>query len=410
MRILWKGDSVGIDETKVALQASRVIDVRDTARVCAKQHACAETFLDTAFAQEEHARAESWWKLIGGGVKDVLVIGIGGSTNASKAVLSAVMRDTNAVRVKFLETIDEEEHKALGVYLAGVEAGAFVIVVISKSGTTIEVLANLEYARHAFRRAHNNKEPRVGVITLDGTPLAKMATKQQWPQLASHELIPDRYAAFTVTGLVPLVAAGVDVASFCAGVGDKINEGDEMSHTAAIRAIAYHQGARVHDLFFFHPELESLGKWQRALMAESLGKAETKDKKPAHISLEPVVSVGTQDLHAVLQLRFGSGEGTLTSFVVTDDLLEKSSHVQAVLFQSIQDTYRERKLPFYTVALKKITERELGAFMLYAMQETMLLASLLEVNPFDQPEVEGYKERAREVMTPHHDTNKDINK
>jgi len=399
MRILWKGDVAGIDETKIALQASRVIDVRDKAREIAKGHIGAETFFDADFALQELARAESWWKIIGNGVKDVLVIGIGGSTNASKAVLSALPRDTNIARIKFLETIDEEEHHELNVYMDELDAKAFVIVVISKSGTTIEVLANLEYARKAFRRAHST-EPRIGVITLDGTPLAKMAVKQQWPQLASHEQIPDRFAAFTVTGLVPLVAAGVDTQAFCEGVSDKINESDESSKTAAIRAIAYHQGNRVQDLFFFHPELESLGKWQRALMAESVGKAETVDGRPAHIALEPVVSVGTQDLHAVLQLRFGSGEGTFTSFVVTDDLLSENGKVQAVLFQSIQTTYRERKLPFFTVALRAMSEREIGTFMSYTMQETMLLAALLEVNPFDQPEVEGYKKRARAALQP----------
>lgn len=403
MRILCDAHVANSDEQKLTLQASRLESVRSDVLARAKNSEATEAFLDTDFALHEYARAEAWWRSFGGNITDCIVIGIGGSTNASKAVYDALPAREGGARLRFLETVDDKEYEELERFIASCAPQQLGVVVISKSGATIEVLANTAYVRSMVKRLHG-REAHVGVITLTDTPLARMAQKMQWPHLLSHEAIPDRYAAFSVITLVPLVAAGVDVRAYTQGLTDGLLLGREVMRTATIRAIRYHAGDRVQDVFFFHPELEALGKWQRALIAESIGKALTTQGKPTHIALEPVVSIGTQDLHAVLQLRFGSATGTLTIFVVTDDLLAEGGRVQAVLFQSIQSTYADRKLPFYTIALSGVSEREIGAFMAYAMQEIILLSALLEVNPFDQPEVEGYKERAREAIAAQEDS------
>ena len=394
MRIDWK-NRTEIDEAKIVLQSSRGESALKDLLLMSKDVANVSAFLNADLARAECDRTRSWWGAVGADVTDLLVIGIGGSTLASRAVLDGARPKSAGANVRFLESVDTEVHEELGEYIKSIAPQTFFILVISKSGTTIEVMANLAFVERAFMRAHNIK-PRVGVVTLGETLLAQRARKEQWPHLLSHPTIPDRYAAFTVTGLVPMYAAGVNIEQFCQSVDH--NAFEDALATAAIRAISYHEGERVHDLFYFHPELEALGKWHRALMAESLGKAETIDGKPAHIALEPVVSVGTQDLHAVLQLRFGSGGGTFTTFVVDEQLLNPEGEVSAVLFQSIQETYASRKLPSMSYVLMNLSASELGRYMVHAMCETALLAYYFEVNPFDQPEVEEYKERARERL------------
>jgi glucose-6-phosphate isomerase len=44
------------------------------------------------------------------------------------------------------------------------------------------------------------------------------------------------------------------------------------------------------------------------------------------------------------------------------------------------------------IELDDVSPRELGAYMGLEMVSVMLLASLLDVNAFDQPAVEAYKE------------------
>ena len=56
------------------------------------------------------------------------------------------------------------------------------------------------------------------------------------------------------------------------------------------------------NIFHFAPELESLGKWERQLIAESLGKDTDLAGKPVHTGITPIVSIGSTDLHSMAQL------------------------------------------------------------------------------------------------------------
>jgi glucose-6-phosphate isomerase len=50
------------------------------------------------------------------------------------------------------------------------------------------------------------------------------------------------------------------------------------------------------------------------------------------------------------------------------------------------------------VELEALNERELGACMAIHMATVMCFAKLLEVNAFDQPDVEAYKDATRRIL------------
>ncbi len=56
------------------------------------------------------------------------------------------------------------------------------------------------------------------------------------------------------------------------------------------------------DHFFFSDAFESVGKWYRQLLGESVGKEFRKDKSRANAGLTPTTSIGSTDLHSVGQL------------------------------------------------------------------------------------------------------------
>ncbi|MFK5284205.1 hypothetical protein ACI3PL_31965, partial [Lacticaseibacillus paracasei] len=61
----------------------------------------------------------------------------------------------------------------------------------------------------------------------------------------------------------------------------------------------------MHDTFVFNPELESLGKWYRQLLGESIGKEVAGAGDTGRVGIVPTVSVGSTDLHSVGQLYLG---------------------------------------------------------------------------------------------------------
>ena len=139
-------------------------------------------------------------------------------------------------------------------------------------------------------------------------------------------------------------------------------------------------------MFLFNPELESLGKWWRQLVAESLGK----DGK----GILPIVSIGTNDLHSTLQLYLDGPKNIYTTFVSAKPL---PKIVDAIL-EGVKISYTNHGLPFRHIELGKLDAYDLGVFMQTQMNEVIALAKLMGVDAFNQPAVEEYKKEARLLL------------
>ena len=70
------------------------------------------------------------------------------------------------------------------------------------------------------------------------------------------------------------------------------------------------------------------------------------------------------------------------------------------IFDGVKGAYEKNKLPFSVVRLKDISPHTLGLYMEWRMATVVYLAKLMNVNPFDQPNVEDYKKVTREILRP----------
>jgi glucose-6-phosphate isomerase len=66
--------------------------------------------------------------------------------------------------------------------------------------------------------------------------------------------------------------------------------------------------------------------------------------------------------------------------------------------EGVKIAYQKADLPYMEVELEGITPYELGAFMQFKMLEMMYLGALMEVNPFNQPNVESYKVETKNLL------------
>lgn len=351
------------------------------------------------------------------GCDAILVVGIGGSSLGASAVYEALAgnRNIECVPLYFLETIDPDEHLYLEDLIGS--GGSVHIIIISKSGTTFETAINSAFVIDILQatRPHDWKSY-VTIISDLGSSLAEQAKKMAVRFLEIPGDVGGRFSIFSPVGLFPLALAGIDIDELCRGAVDELADFKTtgIDSRAAMSAkqlySAYEQGFFVHDTFIWDAALEQLGKWYRQLCAESLGKRENVHGAVVETGILPTVSVGTQDLHSMVQFYLGGPRHLITTFVTVTAqesvTIPKNefcdSHyagrdldsVRRAIFTGVCAAYRDDKRPFMVINLEK-TPYDIGRFMIMKMLEIILVGAQLEVNVFDQPEVEKYKRIAR---------------
>jgi glucose-6-phosphate isomerase len=357
-------------------------------------------------------------------LKYLVVFGIGGSNLSTKAVYDALLGYFDTVelgrlpKIIFADSTDPEYLMSLKDLLLSVkEPEELLINIVSKSGTTTEVIVDFEFIVGELERKFENIKERVVVTTDKKSKLWQAAEKKGLALLRIPEKVGGRDSVMSSVGMFPLSMIGINTNSLCQGA-QKITKAcleEEVSKnpaalSAAITYLHLKGGRAINDNFFFHAELESLGKWLRQMVAESLGK----DGE----GITPTVSIGPRDLHSVGQLYLGGPDDKLTTFIWTKALSRKPAlpkelflpnlvkniegkslgQVSGAIAKSVHATWRKKKLPFVEVLLSDISPTSLGQFMQFKMIETMYLGKLMGVDAFNQPDVESYKSELRKLI------------
>ena len=361
-------------------------------------------------------------------VKKVFLVGIGGSDLGTRAVYDALrgyadISHSATPELCCFDTIEPQILEKAGAIINATETlEEIVFVVISKSGNTTETIGNANVLFRMLREKGGDDLARAQtiVITEGDSPLAKSARSWGIEVVPLPPKVGGRYSVFTPVGLVPLALLGFDIESFRDGAREAITQsvGEQSPLVAAVLATylfeAHLNDARIHELFFWNPELETIGKWYRQLLAESIGKERDDGVR---VGISPTIAIGSTDLHSVGQLIFGGRNDRFTTFVACQKtweselmysehtpfslpMLEKKTmkEVLSAIYTGVKNTYEMQRLPHLSIELSDINERELGAFMGLHMTMIIYLAKLFEVNPFNQPGVEMYKRETREIL------------
>ncbi len=365
------------------------------------------------------------------GLKFVVVIGIGGSNLGAKAVYTSVKGSYDSYSAKkgakmlFLDTTDQKVAEDLSSVLTTSvkRAQEVLIVVVSKSGMTTETLANTEALLKRLRHI-KNIEKRIVVISDKNSPLIRKAKKEKLSYLTIPEKVGGRFSVFSAVGLFPLAITGIDVEALRKGatharkasIQPSVRKNPAMA-SAIFQYYHFKERKTISDTFIFHPELESVGKWYRQLMGESLGKEKNKNGKNVHTGITPTVTIGSTDLHSMGQLYMGGPKDKMTTFITTkhypkcvpvprdiffDVLPDISGNCLSDIMEAIQSgtlgAYKRLSLPFSVLELDSISEESLGEFLQMKMFEMMYLGYLLNVNTFNQPNIELYKSITRKIL------------
>lgn len=365
--------------------------------------------------------------------KILIVIGIGGSNLGTMAVVQALFgcfynEMLHDMRVFFADTVDADYvHDIIAIAEKTLQRGETVLLnVVTKSGTTTETVAHFYIFLELLRSFYPHDYHKYIVVTTDaGSPLYSCAHQHSITVLEIPKKIGGRYSVFTAVGLFPLGLLGIDTDALLKGARRMIDHclpsvpSNIAIRSAIIRSYLYTQNITINDLFVFSADLESVGKWYRQLMGESIGKEYDIHGKKVEIGITPTVSLGTTDLHSVGQLYLGGPRDKLTVFVdvtktrshcyvpkptICNDLV---AHINGksvtALNQAILDgvcaAYRSSQRPYMNITLPEKSAYYVGQLLQYMMIEMIYLGTLLAVNPFDQPNVEMYKQETRKILS-----------
>jgi glucose-6-phosphate isomerase len=204
-----------------------------------------------------------------------------------------------------LDTVDLNDYQKQMQRVHGLlaEGGSLVVNCISKSGSTLETLS---LAHAVYTDIGEHPRVRFMVTTDTGSKLEALALKQGWLVANLPQMVGGRYSVLSSVGLIPLGFVGISTEEIIEGARDSIHHflanptEHPASRVAEILFCAYEEGRNVFEHFFYAKRLESLGKWYRQLLAESVGKIRPDG---THVGVTPTTLIGTTDLHSVAQLQ-----------------------------------------------------------------------------------------------------------
>lgn len=349
--------------------------------------------------------------------KHMMLLGIGGSALGARALQKAFFpaQDRPGHNGPWLWIADNIDADSLGAWMQRLDPKETVVVVISKSGGTIETMAQYFLVKRWLKdKLGADWKDHVVVITdAKAGELRVEAEKEHLPALPVPDYLGGRYSVLSAVGLLPAAFLGMDwrgLLSGAAAVAAPLLEATTTGGMASAlaRHPAWHLAVWNRELmehsydelifFSYIPLWNYFGAWFSQLWAESLGK-EGKGSMP-------VPAVGVTDQHSVNQM-FLDGPRNKGCLFLTCDGLDKGpafgadapakwSYLADKRFGDLLQAeglgtrmaLTQNRVPLVNIAMGRADEDGAGRLMGMLMTATILTGWLLDINPIDQPAVE----------------------
>ncbi len=369
----------------------------------------------------ERARVIDFARSVRGTHDDVVVLGIGGSSLGAVALRTALLPPAWNARTAGqrggrprLHVLDNVDPRTIAGVLSVVSLPRTIFVVISKSGGTIETLAQYLVVRERLAQAGLDAARHLVFVTDPARgALRTIAGRDGIPAFDVPANVGGRFSVLSPVGTLPAALCGIDVEALCAGamVMRDATLGAELAANAAglfatLQWRAHtHAGQGQHVMMPYSDALRDLAPWFVQLWAESLGKC---DADGLHVGPTPIASVGATDQHSQVQLFMeGPADKTVTFVRVdssADDVqiprLEAGERAMAFLgghslgelldieCRSTASALARAGRPSMSMTVGAADAWHLGGLMMWLMQATTIAGALYRVNPLDQPGVE----------------------
>jgi glucose-6-phosphate isomerase len=356
-----------------------------------------------------------------GPVRHILHLGIGGSALGPDFLIDALGRDSDRYEAAVVSNVDGA---ALEEAVAGFDPHTTLLVVASKTFTTLETLLNARSAL-AWMEQGGVADPYGRMIALTAAPERAIEFGVDETRILPFgESVGGRYSLWSSIGFPAALALGWEAFETLlegAAAMDRHFRLEPANRNAPVlaaftdRYYANVRGCETRAVFAYDERLRLLPPYLQQLEMESNGKSVKLDGSPAGRATSAIIwgGIGTDAQHAVFQLLHQGTHLVPVEFVACvepDHALDDEHHRQLLINCFAQgaalmsgkgsdDPHREHPgdRPSTTILLDRLDPATLGALIAFYEHRTFVNAVLLDINPFDQFGVELGKTMAKGI-------------
>ena len=313
------------------------------------------------------------------GFTDVVLLGMGGSSLGPEVLGSTFGQQPGWPRFHMLDSTDPAQIKAIE---DAIDLGKTLFIVSSKSGSTLEpnIFTDYFFDRVSAVRGKDKAGEHFIAVTDPGSSLERRANEQRFAHtFFGVKSIGGRYSVLSKFGLVPAAAMGIDVKrllettrhmqrSCGADVPPAENPGVQLGIAMGVAATRF---GRDKVTVIASPGIADVGAWLEQLLAESTGKRGRGLIPLADEPLSTPAHYGSDRFFAYLELDGGADPSQRQAV----EALEKAGH---------------------PVVRIRVTDKwHIGQEFFRWEIATAVAGAVIGIDPFDQPDVEAAKVKAR---------------
>ena len=322
------------------------------------------------------------------------IIGMGGSSLGAQAIYD-FLRNRVKKNFSFIDNLSStNKNKNIQNTLN---------LIISKSGNTIETIANSNVLI-------KKKQKSIFITENKKSYLYTLAEKLKSEIIHHNNYIGGRYSVLSEVGMLPAELMGLKSSEFKQLnnlVKNKRFINKLISNVEAI--IFFVKNKKFNSIILNYDEKSTnLFNWYQQLVAESLGKK--------NMGILPVISNMPKDNHSVMQLYLdGFKNNFFTFFYVKEKNSSKLNNkhilpvknflknksINDIIFaqkKATEKVFKNKNIPFRSFEVDKRDAKTLGELFCFFILETILIGKVLNIDPFDQPAVELIKTETKKIL------------
>lgn len=354
---------------------------------------------------------------------DVLLLGIGGSALGPIALRTALRPpawNTLAPSARDghprLHVLDNVDPGTITATLARLDLPRTLVLVVSKSGGTVETMAQYLIVRDALARAVGETRAHEHLVFVTDPEVGALRRIARAEGITTLEIPPNvggRFSVFTAVGMLPAALIGIDVRALLAGAADMATRAESNDPTvnpagafAVLQWLAdTRHGRNIHALMPYADPLRDIALWFVQLWAESLGKTRPDG---TYTGPTPLPAVGATDQHSQVQLFMEGPRDKTVMFIAVGGReqdgpipsrhgdIPELAYLRGHTLGELLDIERRATAGALaargrfnaTITLDQVDAWHVGALLQLFALATAYAGELYGVNAFDQPGVE----------------------
>ncbi len=340
-------------------------------------------------------------------IDSFLLIGTGGSSLGAKAVISLYDKK----KINFIENLDPSTLKN---FFKNNKKNSLGLLIISKSGETLEVLCLFDILINSFKNNFDLINNTLIISDNKNSTLRTIANKYNIDILDHDKSIGGRFSCFSLTGLLPMYLAGINSIKL-KDLVDKSFKKNLLSKNnvnsifiTAVSQIIKKKKITGHIFLVYSDRLMNVGNWYKQLWNESLGKN--------GLGLHLISALGAVDQHSQLQMWLDGPKNLIFTIIIpkkrTYDFKVKNKKnilpaylnnkrmgdLLNIMAESTAAELSKAGVYVRIIYIEDDKEESVIKLMTSFILEVSLIGKLIGINPFDQPAVEKVKIRIKKNL------------